>query len=274
MSVLGNENSESSSLDLSSKEVRNKIFISYLEDLMVKFPKSNFIKLNAAYRYARKNKLYGLSMKILADIKSSFSPSIVVSKSMLKNFIQTKTQSDYRNGTYQLNLYDYCKSLARLSRLKLQMVEQTKLQWELCNEITASNLNLAKISHLGHRAFHYKENIFKRLHKISTQISEHYLQFYLLTASYHLFLGYSTEEYTKYQEIYAKKIQKYYKWSETDKLFSENFFHEKTYMLTVSAEVETNGHVTYMAQNFAHATWDHKSAKIFIAFPLYVELSN
>jgi len=58
--------------NIECKATRNKIFMHYLEDLMAQFPKNNFIKLYTAYHYTRKMRLYELSIKTLAEIKTPF----------------------------------------------------------------------------------------------------------------------------------------------------------------------------------------------------------
>ena len=131
---------------------------------MVQFPKNNFLKLYTAYRYARKTKLYGLSIKTLAEIRDSKCPTVVASKSILKHFIQARTQFDYQHGDSLLNLYDYCKGVAELSKLKLKMTEQAKLQLALCHEIVSIDPDLAKLLRLGNNAF-VSNKKFKKISK-------------------------------------------------------------------------------------------------------------
>jgi len=163
------------SLDLTSKETRNKIFIQYLEELMDRFPKNNFIKLYTAYYYARKSKLYGLAIKTLTELKDSNYPTVVATKSILKHLIQTKIQADYQNGTHILNLYDYCQNVSHFSQIKLYMIQQAKCQWKLCNEITHVNPNLAQILNLGNQAFGLKRKIQITFKKLSERIPEQYI---------------------------------------------------------------------------------------------------
>ena len=232
--------------NLEYKATRNKVFMLYLDELMAQFPKNNFLKLYSAYRYVRKNKLYGLSIKTLAEIDSNY-PTVVTSKSILKHFIQTKTQLDYQYGVYVLNLYDYCKGVADVAKMKLKMAEQAKLQWNLCNEITSTGPDLASILHLGSRAQNLKQKIHKNFKKIYEQTPDHYVRFPLLYAYYNLFLGYSSEEYSKYKEISSKRSQKYHKQFENDQLVQENLFQRDTFFIVVSGEKETAGIINYIS---------------------------
>ena len=239
-----------SSPDLECKAARNKIFMHYLEDLMAQFPKNNFLKLYTAYYSARKNKLYGLSIKTLAEIKNSKYPTVVTSKSILKNFIENKTRSDYQNGAYLFNLYDYCKGVADLSNLKLKMAEQAKLQWALCHEISSVGPDLAEILRLGNKAYRVKQQIHKNFKRISEQMPEYHIKPLLLYAYYHLLLGYNSGDHSKYKDLSSKRSQKYHKQFENDKLVPENLFQENTLIIVVSGEKETAGLINYVSPGF------------------------
>ena len=234
--------------DLKCKATRNNIFTHYLGDLMTQFPKNNFLKLYSAYRYVRKNKLYGLSIKTLAEINSNY-PTVVASKSILKHFIQTKTQFDYQHGDYLLNLYDYCKGVANLSKMKLKMAEQAKLQWALCHEITSGSPDLAKILRLGNKAHCLKQKIHKKFRKMSEQMPDYSIKPPLLYAYYNLFLGYSLEDHSKYKDLSSKRSQKYQKQFENYRLFQENLLQDDTFLVVVSGEKETAGRINYVSPN-------------------------
>jgi len=250
------------SINWSDKTVRNKIFTDYIEELIAKFPENNFLKLYAAYRYARKGKLYGLAIKTLAELKNSSYPTVVVSKSILMNSMKMRTQSDYQNGTYRLNLYDYCENLGKLARLKLRMVEQAKFQFKICNEIVGTSPDLAKISSMGCRAYSQKMKIQKNIVKMTGNMSEYYLEPYLLYAAYSLYLGYSTEEASKFQELYTKKSSNYEKWFESNRVTPENLFQEKNLLIVLSGEKETFGVVTYTSANVQDVMGRNVSGKL------------
>src|SRR5262249_39849736 len=79
--------------DMSSKDSARKVFVHYLESLLTKFPKSDLIRLYIIYYYAEKLKMYGVAMKIIADIKQNGSSVLLFNVSLILYDIQNLTNS-------------------------------------------------------------------------------------------------------------------------------------------------------------------------------------
>jgi len=126
------------------KEVLNQMFLGYLENIVKEFPENKLVKLYAAHYYAKKMKLYGNSMRVLSELQTNDSLKMRFNSLLLINDLQNIVRSSYQNteNSLDLSLYNVCR--AQTWKMKTEIVEQAKLQINICKENLKAS-NLAKI---------------------------------------------------------------------------------------------------------------------------------
>jgi len=144
-----------------TKESRNKIFLNYLENLLIKYPKSDLVKLNVAYYYGKKFKIYGPAVKIAVELEKSPSYIVALSAIMLKQDIQLKIVDEYQTSSDQIDLTAYIRSQVDVAHLKTQMREKALLQVKICNGLSKGPTDLGDLFQYAQEIYSYRASIDK-----------------------------------------------------------------------------------------------------------------
>ncbi len=239
---LTNENAQLP-LSLKSKEERNKFFTIYLESLLSRFPKNNFLRLYTAYHYAKREKFYGLCLKTLGDIKNSTSWKIIVSKSILLHQMKNTIINDNRNQCFHYDLSEYIDCTSTLAQIKLNMRDQASLQISICQQLLGDSPNLAQIYTLGHKALSQRKSIEHWAYRELPKLPDYFLEPYLVLSQYYLNVNHSHERYRNCCGFYSTRQQKYEKIFTSGKFCQENFYREDVCTFIFSGEKENEGQV-------------------------------
>ena len=211
------------------------LFNDYLEKLLAKFPKNDYVKLYAAYFYAKKLKAYGQATRLIADLKSTSRFRIKMSCSILAHKIQMIMRAQYAKSEDHLDLYGFIKSQEYIVRLKEMMVQQARLQSEICEELRHEEPNLSKIYDNSISADKYRQSIQREIKKFNSKVPECNFEPISIFAQYQLRVNHSHHEYREYRKIYDQKWLKFAKSLKGDTLSKENLYQKGNVSLVVSA---------------------------------------
>ena len=81
------------SLKIKSKDLTNKALLLYLENLMMRFPNNDFLRLYMAYFYMKHLKQYGNSFQTIDKLQKSTSSLLFISIYLLKHELQSRMSS-------------------------------------------------------------------------------------------------------------------------------------------------------------------------------------
>ena len=241
-----------SKLNLEDKESRNELFTLYLESLLARFPRNDFIRLYTAYHYAEKHRMYGLCIKTLGDLRHSKSKRIIVSTSLLFEDIKNIIIKDYQNGEYLFDISNYAKNMALVGKIKVLASEQAGLQAELYKEIQGlSNPDLRKISDMGFEMSKKRKRIERKINQMKTTIPESYLEPLIICAHYYLVVTHSYQKYLKFNEAYLKKAERFFSKvnQKVNKFCQENLYKEDIGLIILSGEKHQMGQILYSGGN-------------------------
>ena len=234
----------------SSKQERNKLFSLYLESLLQKYPRNDFLRLYTAHHYAKREKLYGLCLKTLANLRSSTSWKIIVSRSVLFHQMVNTISSDYKNQLFKFDISEYAESTLALAQIKVNMKEQASLQIQICQEILGESPNLTNIAHLGQRAVDFRKKIEIQKRKFSEKAPDYYLEPHLVFGHYYLSVNHAYGNNILENSLYNKRRLKYDKLIASKKFCQENLYRGDVCQLIFSAEREIEGLILYCGGNY------------------------
>ena len=226
------------------------MFSIYLEKLLVEFPKNDFVRLYAAYHFAKKQRLYGKCMRTIHELKGLASWNNDASTSILFQEMKHKIILESQDSTCLFNLAEFIQCISFFAQSKVQILKQTELQEMIYQEMKQSSPLLTKISKLGNKVAKVKLQIEANRKKFFQVAPEYYLEPLLLYAHYYLVLNHSYEAFTQFHAIYSNRHQKYAKIFNLDHFCQENFFKKNTSFLIVSGEKQTPGKVLYCGGNY------------------------
>ena len=235
---------------LNDKETRNKIFSKYLEQLLVKYPKSDFIRLYAAHYFAKKQGLYGKALRTIHELKVSNSWSVKNSITVLFKEIKCKIITDSKNKRTLYDISEFAQCTSSFAQAKLKVLEQMELQASLYQEMKEESPLLTKLIKLGKQIVKLKKEIERDQKKFFQMIPEYFVEPLLLYAQYNLVLNHSYEKFTEYHKIYSKRYQKYVKTFSNDNFCQENFFKKNTGYLIISGERSSQGRILHCGGNY------------------------
>ena len=239
------EEAKSLPTNLYSKGDANKIFQHFLENLGSKLQKSPLIKVYMAYVYAKKLKLYGKAMKLIAELQKD-GPSLITLNALLLLYdIQIIIRNENRQSENSIDLSRFVKTQALAAQLKQRMIDQAKLQAGICQEMTTDAPNLHKIFHDSQIVFVAKQDIEGKINQILNIIPEYFLKPLLVCSHYHLTLNYSMNEYMKFYKLYVKKYQKYEKFFKGDELSEITFYQENNAFFVLSGQKSDLGKIIF-----------------------------
>ena len=238
-----------SSINFSDKEALAKVFIDYLEGLSLKYPKNNYIKLYMASLYAKKLRLYGKSMQIIASFKQENYSTVILNASMLLRRIQKAKVSEYKSKDDAFNLYEYAQSQAKVAQLKLDIIKQAEEQIKVYQELVKDAPNLADILDCSQKSNYYRKCNENKIANMLQTVPESFITPYLLYACYYLELEFSTEECRKYLKVYYRNQAKYEKYFKNEALMEENLYDEKIAFALLSTQKSKIGSFVYYSQS-------------------------
>jgi len=244
------EKEKGDSSQLNNKESRNKLFSLYLEELLARFPKNNFVRLYAAYHFSNKQRLYSKCLITIHKLKQSNSWSIDASLSVLFHGIKDKIWMEAHNKSFLYDVSEYARSTSSLAKARLEILEQLEGQMRFYQEMKEACPSLEKLNKMGLKIIQKKREIEKNRKKFFRVIPEYYLEPMLLYAHYEMVLNHSYERFTEYHERYSKRYQKYAKTFISDHFCKENFYKKNTSFLILSGEKGNQGKVLHCGGNY------------------------
>jgi len=239
-------------LDLFSKEASNLIFLTYLENLLARFPRSTFVNLHCANFYAKKMKLYGKALKIVSELQKQGGFRTNLNTSLLLIEMQKNIQEDYEKETHSIDLSTYIKNQVASSNLKEKILNQADLQIKLCQENIADIPDLRKILNYAISISNCRKTITKEIKELLKISPDYNVTPLLLFANYHLVLNYSFIEYTNYMKSFTKKNQNCLKHFQNYNLTQKNLYQAKNAFILISGQKADAGKIVYCSQQAAN----------------------
>jgi len=230
---------------LDDQKARNRLFVRYLQRLLVLYPKNHYLHLYTAWFYASKPKLYGLCLKIITELKHVTSWEIKVGTTILLSGAKNKLIHDYQTKTFMFNLSEYVQSTSWLARLKLKIAEQVQFQIDVCQEMNQPSVDLNKISQLGGKIIKTKAQVEVYRRRLSEVTPDYFTEPLVVLAQYYLVVHHSFETYLRYWNNYINKTQKYEKIWASGTFCEENLYNQDTALLVFSADEEGAGKIVY-----------------------------
>ena len=206
---------------LEDKEIVNRLIVNYLEFLLSKSPKDEFLRLFIAYYYIEKLNTYGNAFKLLSSLDRSSSKNTLLAVCLLRYEIQTKINGrhQYKNtDTTKIDLTTYIKSEQVIDDLKKSIANQVALQINLCQEYKRNTIDLIKLFDLGQEIDAQRKIIKSKMKIILDLTPDHYIEPWIIAQYYSLVANHSISGYIKYRRITQYKYDKYEK-----TLLSNNF---------------------------------------------------
>ena len=234
---------------LHKKALLNKLFLIYLQDILEKYPSSEFAKLYAAYFYGSKAKLFSWSMKILLELRQSQSMQMRNNAAILIDYLEDLVKKNYKQKESLLDLNAYHISLTEYHYLKQAIVQQAKLHINIYQE-NLGDCNLGKILTLAQQTSQQRTLIEKKFISVIQKIPEHFTQPLLLYAQYNLVLNHSLADYFKYTKIYSQRVEKYKDSFNTEEILRENVHDKNSICMVVSGQKNDTGRVIYCSKSF------------------------
>ena len=231
--------------DIDSKESKNKLLLHYLETLSNKYPKNKFIKLFLAYFYAKKMKLYGNAIKLIAELKKDSFSNVIINSSILVFEIQGTMKTEYQRNDEQLDLFTYTMSHSLFAKLQGKIITQVQRQIEICQEIIKDCPDLGKIFDWSQSLDSLRNNIKKRMDGLFETLPDAYIEPLLIAAEYQFRLNHSVSEYQSYKKVYVKKYEKYEKFFENSKLIKDNLYQKSNAFVMFSGQRADAGKIVY-----------------------------
>ena len=254
-------------LDTENKETMNLIFANLLEEILIKYPKSLWIKLYAAYFYATKLRFYGKAMKLIGEIRQKRNFIINFNTSLILNQVQKSREIEFGNNEDTLNLHLYMSSLSQLAKLKLRMIQQADFQTKLHQEMIEESPDLAKLFNTGQEIDACKQKIEAGVKRMLHTIPDYFITPYILLAHYEYELNHNPEAYKNLMKIYYSKRAKHDKFWKTNDLIQQTLYQPNTSLVAVSSQKPDVGKIYYSNK----ATWDMcgGDAKYYLGKQIY-----
>ena len=188
----------------------NQIYVNYLESLLSKFPSNNMIRIQLAYYYGTKLKLFARALKMVFEIEQSCSLTTRINILSFRDKIQACLVTTVQQSTKQLNVSKLFSDTQAADSLKAQMLKQADLQIQLCQECNHDRPDLIKISKFSKKIAVKRQEISQLIDQLFRTISDSYLGPILLCANYYRVLNDSRENYEYYQKLFLRKNDKHW----------------------------------------------------------------
>ena len=232
-------------IDINNKISKNKLLLHYLETLLNRYPKNNVIKLYLAYFYAKKMKLYGNAIKLIVELRHLNFSNIVMNSSILVFEIQSIMKSEYKQNDDQLDLFTYTMSQSQFAQLKEKVILQTQKQIEICTEILKDAPDLGKLFDWSQKLDILRYQVERKFDTLLKNVPDYFLEPVSIASEYYLRLNHSVSEYQAFKKLYVKRLQKYDKHFESDRLIKENFYQKSNAFVMLSGQKADVGKIIF-----------------------------
>lgn len=199
----------------------------YLEDLVRKHPKNEFLKLYLAFFYTKKLKQHKVAMKTLEHLRKNCSFKSLQMSDFIVNKIECLVVGNYKKQDNVINLYEYVNNQLLMSKLKVTMSDQVKLQLNLYKEITSINPNLGQILIWSKKIDKVKKNVEIKIKELLNKVPHFWPSLYLMVVSYYKNLNFDLVEAQRYSKSYITQYPQYQKHFELNTIVPENAYQEK-----------------------------------------------
>jgi len=198
--ILEVDGRNNTAVNINSKNEVNMIYRDYLEKLMQRYPKADFIKLYTARFYVKKFGIYGDAIKISRSLVLSdkTSDTIKLTAELLLLDIQDFMKRKLSSKESLLDLRQYVFEHSLLARAKELMIQQANLQAKICTEIKKESPDLGLILQRSLQLESHRKTTNRHMNKMLGNISEYNLQPLALCAQYQLTLNHSISEYIQF----------------------------------------------------------------------------
>jgi len=237
--------------DLESKEKTNKAFTKYLEGLLQKMPKNSLIKLYLAYYYGKKLHNYRNAIKLITELtkQKSTSSHVKVTASLLLLEIQATIKHEIKEGSDQLDLISYVKSVSLLSELEEKILAQTELQVKAYNEILGEKPDLANIFNMSQEIKVYRKEIERKINQILQNTPDYNVNPLIMYAEYQWKINYSIKSCLNFYKIYQKKWKKFERYFKNNKLNEHSLYLPNTVFLISSAPHSNRSSIVFCSKS-------------------------
>ena len=230
---------------MNSKEEETAIILEYLENLDDQFPTNSLLKLNLAYySYKSTTTITKFRSKILNE--NILSP-YHVSVALFLYDLEAKNISGTQKNS--LNLINFIENKIEMQDIQNEILKQINLQKRVCEHIIGERPDLEAIYQNSQVIHHSKTLIQKKITSLLKRAPEYYLDPLLVFAEYNLYLNYSIEDYYNYYENYSRKLSKFTKEFEMNRISEENLYQSENAFLIISAENNSIVYSTKSLQN-------------------------
>jgi len=234
-----------SHIDFFEKSKTSKFFATYLESLLTKHPKDEFIKLYLAFYYTKKLKNYSKATTLIDELQRQAGSRLYLNASFLLLEIEADLKSNYITKKSQCDLYTYAISQKEMEKLKANITKQVDLQYQVCEELLNHNPDLNKIFQSAQSAYRYKQHALKKIKILMNVIPNYHVSPLVVCAYYSLIVNQSPVDYQKLCEIYNLRTQKYQKYFRKDVLCEENLYQNNCALFVVSGQKADAGKVVH-----------------------------
>ena len=239
-------------LDINSRSCSTMLFKYYLERLVELYPENHMVQLFLAQYYVKKIKVYGDAIKICKAIQAEGHINTVLNAELLLIDIQSRIQHNSakeNNPESPFDAVSYIQQQSLLAKLKLQMLDQARLQIKICNEIKRETPNLAVTYENSQALDSLKKKVSRKMKDLLDQISEFHIEPYLLYAHYHRALNHSFNDYTHFLELYLNKSQRSQKYFNQEGLSQKNMFQDNVGFYFLSGAAADAGNIIFASKS-------------------------
>ena len=180
---MSTSNQGMQSLDLDNKHNRNAFKRTLLETLLGRFPDNDLIRLLLAQLYAKSLKLFPLSIKTLAKLKSRAAP-IQISAQMIHYQIERQFVAQSKISHEGMCIFDYIKANAREAKLKEKIGHEVQCLIKFWNEYSKNSPDAFTLQELSEEIHRYKTDIREEWTSTDNQNSKDSYPFSLIYGYY------------------------------------------------------------------------------------------
>ncbi|RZK17221.1 MAG: hypothetical protein EOO43_13710, partial [Flavobacterium sp.] len=246
MNIFGLNIKEEDTHDI-SKETMKRVYLFYCQELLKRFPRNSLIKLHTAYRSIKSSEPYSKTIKIITDIqeKNTRWSWSHLSCSLLLYDLEKSIKKATNEQQQSLDLQTYIRSRVSVENLRTLMLEQTDLQFKVCQNVLSQTCNIGEIHNSAQRISDLRIFIQKKIDVLSRSLPEYYSSPFLCYAEYHLVTNNSRDNFEKYYEIYEQRYFKYQKFFKDSRLVNENLYQHFNASLLISIQKPSDGKILY-----------------------------
>jgi len=231
------------------------MYVEFLEKLKEKYPKNQYVQIILANFYLKAMKIFSIPIILCIPLKKHGNLNIRSNAELLLMRIQTKIQNkfstyDHSDKTIaRLDLNNFVLEHVFVAKLKLEMLQQTSLQLNICSEIMKESPSLQLIFHESQKAHLHRQHINRRINHFRTALSDYNTEALLLSAKYYLSLNHSIKDHLHFSKVYSQKLLKYQKYFSQEKFCPQNAFQGDVSISFVSGKKGKIGTILYSSKS-------------------------